>query len=143
MENTKNGSGGERRSDLQKCEPQPLPRTKVQNGVTFHLNEETETYHMVVEEPTLGKYGALYRKYLHENNSVKANHLLARGNYWGNLEMSDARLEKMYTTLSDQMKSKSTEPEDFFERMEWLGRIDAAVDELVMAELNEMILSQA
>lgn len=128
------------RSNLKQHEQQPLSRTMTRDRMTFQLDPETETYHLPLEEQTPGKYGQLLRKHLHEHNDTKACHLLAQGRYHSFLEDGELHLETMYARLRMEMKAADAEPESYEERVRWLIRIDAAVHELVMAELYRMIL---
>lgn len=120
---------------------QTLPKTILRDGVSYQLDETTETYHLITEELELGQYGQLFRKYLNENIQ-KVNRLLMEGRYRTFLEETGKHLDEMADQLRGQMKQCSPEPEGYLERTIWLNQIDMTVRELVMQEMNSYLSTQ-
>ena len=126
--------------NMKRRQPLPLPEYKAQNGLVYRLGKETETYHVEIEEPTLGKYGQLLKKYLHQNDR-KVCRLLVQQQYWTFLEEQGERLDSMYERMMLQMRERGREPESYEERVRWLNQASQTVHELVMEELNQAIAS--
>jgi hypothetical protein len=120
---------------------EPLPKRITKNGLEYVLNEETETYHLDIEEDDepLSVYGQTVLSGIMNHNPIKFQMLMLEGRFYTYVRESE---EICYQITQNYMRSVTEpEPENFYERVEWNQRHGQTARELAMAEANRRIFS--
>lgn len=94
----------------------------------------------ITEEPTVGYWGELRRRFLREHHEGIYTGLLLSGKLWPHLEEINAHAEQMQETITTQLKSAEgvTEALKASDQLEWIRRMEnihARAKEAVLKDL--------
>ena len=126
--------------------PEQLPKTKIENGIRYILDERTETYlpDLKLEETEeetkpLGKYGLLRKSYLKEHKSPIYQRMLMDGTLYRHLQEIDRAAKKRLDMILPELKERTgiTEYLKATDQMRWVGLMND-----VMAQAEEIVFSE-
>ena len=122
---------------------QTLPKTKIENGIEYLLDEETGTYlpNLALEEnEPLGKYGRMRKKYLQEHQNTTYQAMILKGTLDEHLtEIDRTANNRLDMMIKDMAKAQDvTEKMKAEDQMMWVGmmnNIKASAEEIILNEL--------
>lgn len=122
---------------------QTLPKTKIENGIEYLLDEEMGTYlpNLALEESEpLGKYGRMRKKYLQEHLNTTYQAMILKGTLDKHLtEIDRTANNRLDMMIKDMAKTQGvTEKMKAEDQMMWVGmmnNIKASAEEIILNEL--------
>ncbi len=120
-----------------------LPQTLIENGITYRLDETTQTYlpdWELLEQKPIGKYGLMRLDYLKKHRRATYQAMLLRGTLNSHLSDTDeAAHERLNVMLPRLAKSAGvTEQLKAESPMKWAGLMNtlkAQAEEVILDEL--------
>lgn len=116
-----------------------MEKTITENSIQYHLTGDYYLPNLTLpEEPTVGYWGELRRKFLREHHPGIYTGMLLSGKLWDHLTEIDAQAEQMMETIIKQMKANEGVTEDLKanNQMEWVRRM-----ENIHARAREVVLN--
>lgn len=122
---------------------QTLPKTKIENGIEYLLDEETQTYlpNLALDESEpLGKYGRMRKQYLKEHLNTTYQAMILKGTLDKHLaEIDTTANNRLNMIIKDMVKEQGiTEKMKAEDQMMWVGmmnNIKASAEEIILNEL--------
>ena len=125
-----------------------LPKEKVENGITYRLVEETQTYRPYFgedeeEEPiAIGRFGKMREKYLKENFKGTYSTMLLLNQLTPHLKaIDDQAWERFDQIVKELAEADGTDEElKMNDQLEWVGRMNnyrETAQEIVIKEIVE------
>ena len=125
-----------------------LPKTITENGISYTLDERTQTYLPDLflpeeQEQPIGRYGQMRLNYLRENRSPMYQAMCLSGTLYPHLMEIEETAQKRLNTMLPEMKKSAGATEELkaADQMKWVGlmnSIQQSADEIIM---NELIFS--
>ena len=121
-----------------------LPQKMTENGITYRLDEATQTYlpdWELPEQKPIGKYGLLRLDYLKKHRKATYQAMLLRGTLNAHLsDTEEAAQERLNVMLPRLAKSAGvTEQLKAENQMKWVGLMNTLKDQAEEVILNELI----
>ena len=122
-----------------------LPKTKIENGIRYILDERTQTYlpDLKIEEnlAPLGKYGLLRKSYLEEHRNSMYQAMILNGTLYSHLREIEQAANKRLDMILPEMKEKAgiTEYLKATDQMRWVGLMTTVMEQAEEIVLNELI----
>ena len=120
-----------------------LPQTMTENGITYRLDETTQTYlpdWELPEQKPIGKYGLLRLDYLKKHRRATYQAMLLRGTLNAHLSDTDEAAHKRLSAMIARMArtAGATEKLKAEDPMKWVGLMNTLkvqAEEVIMSEL--------